>query len=105
MAQFDTQYTTLPEPAPRRRLWPLAGVMLIDLVVMLIALVILMTVISAIFIFVRMAQQGTNLIGPGGINQDQLLRLIGPDGVFVTLLVQNAVFVTVPMLRVALLRR
>lgn len=106
MAQYDTQYATIPEPLPpRRKLWPLAGVMLIDIVVIGISVLVLMLVISTIFVVVHTAQQGGSPLGAGALGEQQLLRLLGADGIFAVLLAQNAVFVAVPVLRVALLRR
>jgi membrane protease YdiL (CAAX protease family) len=106
MAQYDTQYTAVPEQLPpRRKLWPLAGVMVIDLFVIVIAVAFLMIVISTIFIVVRASLQGNVLLSPDSLSEEQVLRLLGPDGVFVVLLAQNAVFVGVPVLRVAALRR
>jgi membrane protease YdiL (CAAX protease family) len=105
MAQYDTPYTSSPEPMPARsRKWPLAGVMLIDLVIILVVVLVLSAILGAVFVGVRAVQQGVPLNG-GRLTQDQLLRLLGADGVFLSLLIQNGVCVLVPVLRVALLRR
>jgi uncharacterized protein len=102
MAQYETPLTTAPGETPiRSRKWPLAGVMIIDLVLIFIAIFVTTIVISLIFIGVRGFQQG----GVAGLNQDQLLKLLGPDGTFVILLVQNAIFILVPVLRVGVIRR
>jgi uncharacterized protein len=102
MAQYETPLTTAPGETPvRSRKWPLAGVMIIDLVLIIIAILITTTVIGGIFIGVRAFQQG----GVTGLDQDQLLKLLGPDGTFTILLVQNAIFVLVPLLRIAAIRR
>ena len=102
MAQYETPLTTLPGETPARsRKWPLAGVMTIDLVLILIAILVTTTIISLVFIGVRAFQQG----GATGLSQDQLLKLLGPDGTFVILLVQNAIFILIPVLRVRVIRR
>ena len=106
MAQYDTQYTSIPEPVPpRRNRWPLAGAMVLDLVIILVAVLVLTTAVTLLLVGVRVAG-GAPLPTPStATNQEQLLRLIGADGFFVILLIQNAIFVVVPVLRVALLRR
>lgn len=102
MAQYETPLTTAPGETPiRSRKWPLAGVMIIDLVLIFVAILVTTTVISLIFIGVRAFQQG----GVAGLDQDQFLKLLGPDGTFTILLVQNAIFVLVPLLRIATIRR
>jgi membrane protease YdiL (CAAX protease family) len=102
MAQYETPLTTAPGETPMRsRKWPLAGVMIIDLVLIVVAILITTTVIGGVFIGVRAFQQG----GVTSLTQDQLLKLLGPDGTFTILLVQNAIFVLVPLLRIAVIRR
>jgi membrane protease YdiL (CAAX protease family) len=101
MAQYETPLTTAPAEAPARsRKWPLTVVMIIDLVLIFVAILVATTVIALIFIGVRAFQQG----GATG-SQDQLLKLLGPDGTFVILLVQNAIFMLVPALRIGVIRR
>jgi len=102
MAQYETPLTTAPGEFPARsRKWPLVAVMIIDLVVIFIAILIATTLISLVFIGVRAFQQG----GVTRLSQDQLLKLLGPDGTFIILLVQNAIFVLVPVLRISVIRR
>lgn len=106
MAQYDTPYTAAPEgPSSPSRKWPLAAVMLIDLVIIFVLVLMLTLLIAAVFVGVRAFQQGVPLGQPGVIDQDQMLRLLGSDGVFLSLLAQNAVCVLVPIVRVALIRR
>lgn len=105
MAQYDTPYTSAPEETPARsRKWPLAGVMLIDLVIILVAVLALTIALSIVIVGVRAVQQGVPL-SQGGMSQEELLRLLGADGVFLSLLLQNAIFILVPIARVALIRR
>jgi membrane protease YdiL (CAAX protease family) len=105
MAQYETPLTTLPGETPARsRKWPLAAVMLIDLVMIIVAVLVLSTIVLIAFIAFRALQQGVPLGSLAG-NQDQALKLLGPDGTFISLLIQNGICVLVPVLRVALIRR
>jgi uncharacterized protein len=104
MAQYDTQYTSIPEPAPpRRRHWPLAGAMALDLIIILVAVLVLTTLVAVALIGVRVAG-GASVPVPSA-SQEEMLRLLGVGGIFAVLLIQNAIFVGVPVLRVAVLRR
>ncbi len=105
MAQYETPLTTVPGETPvRSRKWPLAVVMIIDLVLIIVADLVLSTVVLIAFIAFRAFQQGVPQGSLAG-NQDQALKLLGPDGTFVSLLIQNGICVLVPVLRVALIRR
>jgi uncharacterized protein len=114
MAQYDTQYTAVPEAGPpsgvRRRLWPLAGVFWIDLAI-IIVLVVLMNIALGVFVIMRAIQEG--IIQPPldlasirqlFANQSMVSRLLGA-GLFVFLFIQNLIFLGLPILRVAVLRR
>ena len=115
MAQYNTQYPTIPDSIPpspsgaRRRLWPLAGVFWIDLALIFILLV-LMNFAVAGYALVRANQEGLiKTLDTAAIEQlfsdpSAINRLLGP-GLFVFLFVQNLVFLGVPILRVAVLRR
>jgi uncharacterized protein len=106
MAQYDSPYATAPGETPARsRKWPLAGVMLLDLAVILVLVLVSISLVSAVLIGVRAAQQGMTRDQLGNLSQEQLLRLLGTGGVFVTLLIQNAICVIVPVLRIAVIRR
>src|SRR5262249_8675534 len=97
--------TTVPGETPvRSRKWPLAVVMIIDLIVIAVAVLVLSTGVLILFIAFRAFQQGVPLRSLAG-NQDQALKLLGPDGTFVSLLIQNGICVLVPVLRVAVIRR
>jgi membrane protease YdiL (CAAX protease family) len=114
MAQYDTQYTTAPDSAPpsarARRVWPLAGVFWIDLAIIFVLLV-LMNVALGAFVIARALQEGliqlpldSASISRLFADQQMVGRLLGP-GLFVFLFVQNLIFVGVPILRIAVLRR
>src|ERR1044071_5183987 len=96
MAQYDASYTAVPEQLPPRKRWPLAAVMLIDLVIIVIAVLVLTILIAGVFIGIRAYQQGGVPLQPGAAaSEDQVLRLLGADGIFMLLLAQNAIFVAV----------
>jgi membrane protease YdiL (CAAX protease family) len=105
MAQFETPLTTVPGDTPvQSRKWPLVGVMFIDLVVIVVAVLVLSTLVLVLFVVFRALQQGVPLSSLAG-NQEQALKLLGPDGTFVSLLIQNGICVLVPVVRVAVIRR
>ncbi|MBK9709988.1 MAG: CPBP family intramembrane metalloprotease [Kouleothrix sp.] len=107
MAQYETPYTAAPEgPAPPRK-WPLAGVMAIDFVITMIVWLALTFLVQIVFIALRMAQQGLPLsqLQKMAGDQAQMIRLIGADGLFFTLLATNAAFLLIPILRVKVIRR
>jgi len=104
MAQYESPLATLPGETPvRSRKWPLAIVMIIDLVLIIVVVLVLSTLVLIAFIAFRALQQGVPLASLR--NQDQALKLLGPDGTFVSLLIQNGICVLVPVLRVAVIRR
>jgi len=105
MAQFETPLSTVPGDTPvQSRKWPLVGVMFIDLVVIVVAVLVLSTLVLVLFVVFRALQQGVPLSSLAG-NQEQALKLLGPDGTFVSLLIQNGICVLVPVVRVAVIRR
>jgi membrane protease YdiL (CAAX protease family) len=105
MAQYETPVTVAPDETPARsHKWPLAGVMVLDLVIIFVLVLVATIIISLLFIGVRAFQQGVPL-GSSGVGQEQVLKLLGPDGTFMILLIQNAIFVFWPILRVRLIRR
>lgn len=101
MRQYETELSSPPGQGGQRRL-PLAAVMLIDLLLVMIAILILSTLVLGVLAMTRGIQQGLNL---STLDQEQVLQLVGAEGVFVVLLLQNAIFVGVPIMRVAWLRR
>jgi membrane protease YdiL (CAAX protease family) len=116
MAQYDTQFTTIPDSAPpspagtRRGLWSLAGVFWIDLAIIFV-LLILMNLALGAFVIVRALQEDIIQLplDPGSVSrlaadQPMISRLLGP-GLFVFVFIQNVIFLGVPIVRVAVLRR
>lgn len=104
MAQHETEYAGPETPAARRK-WPLVGVLWIDLAVIAVTVLGLVFLIQLAFVSINARQQGLNIGNLGEFSQAQLTRLVGPAGLFVSTLVQNLVFIAVPVLRVAVLRR
>jgi membrane protease YdiL (CAAX protease family) len=110
MAQYDTQYTITPDPAPsQRKHWPLVAVFWIDLVIIFI-LLILMNIATVVFVVFRASQAGSvNLADSASIlrlfgDSARVNQLLGP-ALFVFLFIQNLIFLGVPILRIAVLRR
>jgi membrane protease YdiL (CAAX protease family) len=104
MAQYDTQYTASPEQLPERpNRWPLAAVMAVDVILAIVATLVVVLLVSTVIVGVRALQQDVPMSDQS--SPDQIMRLLGADGVFAILLLQNAIFVAVPILRVRLLRR
>lgn len=89
--------------APQRQRWPLAAVMIIDLVAIILVLLLVTTVIAVIFVALHTFQDRTAL-QPGTMTQEQMLQLLGTDGFFASLLAQNLIFLGIPIIRVRLLR-
>jgi membrane protease YdiL (CAAX protease family) len=107
MAQYETPFVPAPEEPQRARKWPLAGVMAIDFVIAMVAFLGLTVLVQVIFVGLHVAQQGLAFSDLSAKLRDpaQALRLVGADGLFVTLLVTNSAFILIPVLRVRLLRR
>lgn len=104
MAQIETDYGDLGPREPRGR-WPLAQVMLLDLVVIVIGALVLAAAVQVVFLLVRASQQGISLVNMRALSPAEMLRLLGADGLLFSVLAQNLVCVLVPVLRVRLLRR
>lgn len=108
MAQYEAPALQGPGGTPAQsRKWPLAAVMAIDFVIAMIGFVGLTLLVQIGIVGLRMVQQGLSLSQLRTMlgDQSEALRLIGADGLFATLLVTNAVFVLVPIIRVKLIRR
>ncbi|MEM8530045.1 MAG: CPBP family intramembrane glutamic endopeptidase [Chloroflexota bacterium] len=97
-------YSPQTNPPSLRKPWPRTGIMALDLFIALSAWIALSVIVPLIFIFVRVAQEGTSVV-ESMQDPDQLLRLIGVEGIFAILLIQNIIFVGVPFIRVRLIRR
>lgn len=107
MGQYQPEYVQYApqDTPPQPKRWPLAGVMAIDFVVIIIGWLLTNVVILVGFIGFRLVQQGSGLGALQGLEQQQIMELLGSEGIFATLLAQNLVFVLVPVLRMSLLRR
>lgn len=103
MAQPSVGITT--DLQPTRRKWPLAAVVWLDLVV-IGALVVLATFgVQTLVIRSVAAAQGLSAADLRAMGETQLIGLFGIRGVFVTTLIQNLLFLGVPLIRVGLIRR
>lgn len=109
MAQYEAPpFRPAPEEAPGgSRKWPLAGVMAIDFVIAMLAFFGLTLATQLVLVGIRAAQLGLSLNDLRAKLSDsaEAMRLIGADGLFVTLLATNAAFALIPIIRVKLLRR
>jgi membrane protease YdiL (CAAX protease family) len=108
MAQYESPFLSGPDETPARsHKWPLAAVMVIDFVIAMIGFIGLTLLVQIGIVGFRVAQQGLSLSQLRSQLSDpaEALRLIGPDGLFLTLLATNAVFVLIPIIRVKLIRR
>ena len=97
-------YSPQTNPPSLRKPWPRTVIMALDLFIALSAWIALSVIVPLIFIFVRVAQEGSSVV-ESLQDPDQLLRLIGVEGIFTILLIQNIIFVGVPFIRVRLIRR
>lgn len=103
MAEYD--HTLAPPPvqlAPPRRL---ALELALDLLIIAVAWVVTSIAVGLAVLVARALMQGLSLADLGGLGNEGVLALMGADGVLLALLVQNAIFVGVPLLRTRLLRR
>jgi hypothetical protein len=105
MSQFETEYSATSHVGTKRRKWPLAAVVWIDLAITTLVVITLTSLLQILFIGLSARAQGLDLANLGGLSQEEVIRLIGARGIFVSVLVQNAICVVVPLVRVGLIRR
>jgi len=108
MAQYEAPFQPSPEQLPdQRRKWPLAGAMVLDFAIAMVAFLGLTLLVQIVFVGLRVVGQGLSLSDLRTQLRDpaQALRLIGADGLFTTLLATNAAFLLIPIVRVRLIRR
>jgi membrane protease YdiL (CAAX protease family) len=103
MTDYGQEYPALAF-APRR---PRAAALALVLDLTLIALLVLITsvVLVGAIIALRVAQQGLDPSELAAMDAGAQLQLLGVGGLFVVLLIQNAIFIGVPLARTLLLRR
>ena len=103
MAELETS-TSMPS-APLRRKWPLAGVVWIDLLIVALVVIFGTTIIQIIFLTLNARAAGLSYDAVRKLPQNELIGLIGVRGIFVSTLVQNLIFVAIPMIRIGFVRR
>lgn len=103
MVEYEAQYTAAPPPGRPR--WRLLGALALDLALILAATLAMSVVVVGLFVAVRVALQGATLGDSATLTQTELLRLIGVDGILVVIVLQNLLFVAVPIIRVRWLQR
>jgi uncharacterized protein len=91
-----------PPPSGQRHL---GRDLAIDMVVLALAFLLVSLVIPIAFFAVRAVAQGMDLTALGGISPDEIMRLVGVDGIVTLLVVQNLIFIALPYARVVWLRR
>lgn len=101
MAELDAMAVV---PGARRK-WPLAGVIWIDLVIVVVLVLVSSLAVQALFIGIGAAQQGIDLSEIGSLGGADLIGLVGIRGVFISTLLQNLICVLVPLIRIGLVRR
>ncbi|MEN9937799.1 MAG: hypothetical protein RLZZ387_4378 [Chloroflexota bacterium] len=104
MAQYDQQYTPSASP-PALRPSRLAAVLLLDLLIVVAALLATALGLVALIVAFRVMQQGLSPGEVAGLSRADQLRLIGVDGILLVLIVQNIIFIGVPLVRTRLIRR
>ncbi len=103
MTQYETELAAAPAPASRAR-WPLANVFWIDLLIAVVLAVGAATTVAGVFLAANALRLSIPLTALGNRSQAELLALVGPIGMALSVLAQNCVLVLVPVVRVALLR-
>lgn len=98
--QSEPTARALP-PTLNRQMQALA----LDLLIVLFLVLLVSLVIPAAIITLRLLAEGRPPVSRGALEMGEALRLIGADGIVLTLLVQNLVFAGVPLVRTLVLRR
>jgi uncharacterized protein len=106
MAHYDQSFVaplggTPSQPTPRR----LALVLALDLLLIVLAWVVTAVIVLVAVVGLRAVQQGMGLGDLAELGRDGMLRLVGVDGILLALVVQNAIFAGVPLLRTRVVRR
>lgn len=106
MAQYDQQYTgsVVDQERPRAPR-KLAADLLLDLLIIAIVVVVAAFGMVAAIVAVRAVQLGLEPAEIARLSRGEQLQLIGSVGMFLVLVVQNWLFVAVPVIRTRLLRR
>lgn len=105
MTEFQTPLAAPAGQLPTQRRRRLAIDLTIDLVLVAVATVISSVVVVGAVLAARLVLQGGSLSSLGSLEAGELLELMGVGGILAALLVQNAIFLGIPLLRVKLLRR
>ncbi|MBC8163643.1 MAG: CPBP family intramembrane metalloprotease [Roseiflexaceae bacterium] len=103
MAETNLEFTT-PAPAARR-LWPLAGVVWIDLLITVALIFIGVLAVQIVGLGIAAFQQGLSLDDIRRLSPQEQIALIGMPGVFISVLLQNVICVAIPLIRIGLVRR
>lgn len=103
MAQTDAE---LMQPIRvQRRKWPLAAVVWLDLLLIAVLIALSVLVVQRVVIGINASAQGLSAADVQALTETQLLGLIGIRGAFVSTLLQNLIWIAVPLVRIAWVRR
>lgn len=104
MTQYDAEIL-LPSPQESEPPKHLGRTLVLDLVIVLLIMFIAMLAAQILIVAIRAPQQGINLSNFRNLDENALLRLIGVDGIVATLVLQNAIFIAIPIIRTKLFQR
>ncbi len=103
MTRYDAEL--LPSPLSSEQPKHLGRTLLLDLAIILIIMLMAVLAVQILFVAIRAPQQGIDLTNFRNLNEDVLLRLIGVEGIVSTLVLQNAIFIAIPIVRTKLFQR
>jgi membrane protease YdiL (CAAX protease family) len=103
MSEYHAGLAPAPVPPPRDA--RLGRILVLDLVLLLLAVLLISVALPIPFLIGRLLQEGRSLESLGSLNEGELIRLLGVEGIVTLLLVQNLLFIGWPLIRVRWLRR
>lgn len=104
MTQYDAEIL-LPSPQESEPPKHLGRTLVLDLAIVLLIMFIAVLAAQILIVAIRAPQQGINLSNFRNLDENALLRLIGVDGIVATLVLQNAIFIAIPIIRTKLFQR
>ncbi|HEU5087445.1 MAG TPA: hypothetical protein VFT99_08365, partial [Roseiflexaceae bacterium] len=99
MTDFDAGAAVVGQPAPPQRSRYLGRHLLIDTILAGVGFLVIALAVPLVFVALNAAREGLSIRNLAGLDQAELLRLVGAPGIFAMLLLQNAFFVALPLVR------
>ena len=99
MTDFDAGAAIVGQPAPPQRSRHLGRHLLIDTIFAGVGFLVIALAVPLVFVALNAAREGLSIRSLAGLDQQELLRLVGAPGIFAMLLLQNAFFVVLPLMR------